>query len=140
MAGTPTHGCDVAVHGGTPTARRGAEAQDTLVSRALRAARAGDRDACAFLYARYADDVYVHVHRLLGDHEEAQDVVQRVFARLIHMIGACEARGEPFLPWALQVARSTAGEQVCERPAPVGELRVSAHKISTWSAPPPMPR
>lgn len=95
----------------------------------------------AFLYARYADEVYVHVRRIVGDQSEAQDVVQRMFARLNHVIGAYEGREEPFLPWVLHAARTAAMDHVTrERPAPIAELRVSAHGLPTWSAPPPMPR
>lgn len=115
--------------------------QDTLVVRALKAAQAGDRDACAFLYARYADDIYLHVRRFVGDHDEAQDVVQRVFARLMQMIG--EERRDPFLPWALRVARNTAAEhvraRVSARSAPIEALEQPAPQLSSLSVL-PMPR
>jgi DNA-directed RNA polymerase specialized sigma24 family protein len=140
MVGTPTQGRDAARPSGPPYAEEGAEPDNTLVPLALRRAQDGDRDAFAFLYARYADDVYLHVRRILGDDDEAQDVVQRVFERLIHAIGAYEERHGPFLHWVLRLARCVAGEHLCQSSAPIDARQVAVHEIAMWSAPPPMPR
>lgn len=140
MAGTPLQGRDAAGPSGAPSAEGAAEPEHTLVPFALSRAQAGDRDAFAFLYARYADDVYLHVRRILGDHDHAQDVAQRVFERLIHTIGAYEERHGPFLHWVLSLARSVAGECLPHRLTPIDAPQVTVREIATGSVSPPMPR
>ena len=53
-----------------------------MASRAMTRARAGDRDALSFLYARYADEVYGRARRIFDDHDTALDLTRRVFANL----------------------------------------------------------
>src|ERR1700688_2906929 len=53
-----------------------------VVSRAIKRAQAGDRQALGFLYAHYADNVYGYVRSIVRDHHEAEDVTQHVFAKL----------------------------------------------------------
>jgi RNA polymerase sigma-70 factor, ECF subfamily len=79
-----------------------------LVSRAVRRAQEGDRDALGFLYARYADNVYSYVRSIIRDYHDAEDVTQQVFAKLIHVIGKYEERDVPFFAWVLRVARNLA--------------------------------
>jgi hypothetical protein len=68
----------------------GVGARAPIASRALRRARAGDRDALSFLYARYADEVYGRARMGVDDHQMAVDITQRVFAKL----GGQPERGE----------------------------------------------
>ncbi len=77
-----------------------------LVSRAVKRAQAGDRQALGFLYARYADNVYGYVRSIVHDHHEAEDITQHVFAKLIGVIGSYEQRDVPFSTWILRVARN----------------------------------
>jgi RNA polymerase sigma-70 factor (ECF subfamily) len=79
-----------------------------LVSRAIRQAQAGDREALRFLYARYADDIYGYVRSIVHDSHEAEDVTQQVFAKLIHAIRKYEERDVPFFAWILRMARNLA--------------------------------
>jgi hypothetical protein len=62
----------------------GDQQQDGNVSvcRALTCALAGDRGAQAFLYARYADDVYGRVRMIIDDHDTAMDITRTVFTGL----------------------------------------------------------
>src|SRR5438445_6131488 len=82
------------------------QATTRLVSRAVKLAQAGDREALGFLYARYADNIYGYVRSLVHDHHDAEDVTQQVFAKLIHVIGKYEERDVPFFAWILRVARN----------------------------------
>ncbi len=91
-----------------------------LELQAIRRAQCGDREALGFLYARHADDVYDYVHGILDDHNEAEDVTQRVFAKLIHAIGRYEARDVPFLAWVLRVARDLATDRLRSQRTPCG--------------------
>src|SRR3954468_24056595 len=72
------------------------DAAKRLLSRAIRLAQAGDRDALAYIYARYADNIYGYVRSIVHDHHEAEDVTQHVFAKLIHVIGKYQERDVPF--------------------------------------------
>jgi DNA-directed RNA polymerase specialized sigma24 family protein len=87
-----------------------------LVSRAVKQARAGDRQALGFLYARYADNVYGCVRGIVHDHHEAEDITRQVFAELIAAIGSYEERDDvPFFAWILCVARNVTVDQTRRR-------------------------
>lgn len=102
------------------------QASRRLVTRAVRLAQAGDREALGFLYTRYADNVYGYVRSIVHDHHEAEDVTQHVFAKLIHVIGKYEERDVPFFAWILRVARNVAVDHIrYQRLIPVEELRKS---------------
>src|SRR2546421_10217705 len=97
-----------------------------LVSRAVRLAQQGDRDALAFLYARYADDIYAYVRSIDHDHHEAEDLSQHEFAKLMSVIGAYQERDVPFLAWMLLPARNVAIDHIRQqRLIPVQEIRTA---------------
>lgn len=97
-----------------------------LVSRAVKRAQEGDREALGFLYARFADNVYGYVHSIVRDQHEAEDITQQVFAKLMRVIGKYEEREVPFLAWILRVARNVAVDHIRRRrPIPVEEVRTS---------------
>jgi RNA polymerase sigma-70 factor, ECF subfamily len=97
-----------------------------LVSRAVKQAQAGDRQALGLLYAYYADNVYGYVRSIVHDHHEAEDVTQHVFAKLMHVIGKYEERDVPFFAWILRVARNVAVDHIrSQRLIPVEEVRTS---------------
>jgi RNA polymerase sigma-70 factor (ECF subfamily) len=103
----------------------GAGPSDTqLVARAVRRAQAGDRDAFAFLYTRYADNVHGYVRSIVHDHHEAEDITQHVFAKLFAVIGKYREREVPFFAWLLRVARNVAVDHMRQhRLVPVEEVR-----------------
>jgi RNA polymerase sigma-70 factor (ECF subfamily) len=97
-----------------------------LVSRAVKRAQEGDREALGFLYARYADNVCGYVRSIVHDQHEAEDITQHVFAKLIHVIGKYEERDVPFFAWILRVARNVAVDHIRrQRLIPVEEVRTS---------------
>src|SRR5580700_3932564 len=98
----------------------------SVVAQAVRRAQQGDRDALAFLYARYADNVYGYVRSIVHDQHEAEDVTQQVFAKLIRVIGKYEEREVPFFAWVLRVARNVAIDHLRrQRLVPVDEVRTT---------------
>ena len=127
---------DLPVRGGPRDASEDREeATSRLVSRAVKRAQAGDRDALAFLYARYADNLNGYVRSIVHDHHEAEDVTQQVFAKLIHVIGKYEEREVPFFAWILRVARNVAVDHLRKQlPVPVEEVRTTdrglAHSLA----------
>jgi RNA polymerase sigma-70 factor (ECF subfamily) len=99
-------------------------AGEIAVSRAVRRAQEGDRDALAFLYARFADDICGYARSIVHDHHEAEDVTQQVFAKLIRVIGKYQEREVPFFAWMLRVTRNVAVDHLRkQQPLPVEEVR-----------------
>jgi RNA polymerase sigma-70 factor, ECF subfamily len=97
-----------------------------LVSRAVRRAQAGDREAFAFLYARFAENINGYVRSIVHDHHEAEDVTQHVFAKLFSVIGKYQERNVPFFAWMLRVARNVAIDHIRQqRLVPVEEVRAT---------------
>lgn len=76
----------------------------SLVSRASE----GDREALGELYARYAENVFCCVYRILQDTHEAEDVTQGVFLKLMSVLPRYERREAPFAAWLMRVARNAA--------------------------------
>jgi RNA polymerase sigma-70 factor, ECF subfamily len=113
--------------GGTTMERstdQGAEDSTRLVSRAVKLAQEGDRDALAYLYARYADDIYGYVRSIVHDHHDAEDVTQHVFAKLITVLPSYRERSVPFFAWLLRVSRNVAVDHLRKRRlVPVEEVR-----------------
>jgi RNA polymerase sigma-70 factor (ECF subfamily) len=102
------------------------QAESRLVALAVGRAQAGDRDALAFLYARFADDICGYARSIVHDHHEAEDVTQQVFAKLIGAIGKYEERDVPFFAWMLRVTRNVALDHLRkQRCVPVEEVRGS---------------
>jgi RNA polymerase sigma-70 factor, ECF subfamily len=127
MAPTFTRGCCTEGESRREEAqRRGPTAHERPVARAVRRAQAGDRDALAFLYARYADNVHGYVRSIVQDHHEAEEVTRHVFAKLMQAIGGYEAREAPFLAWLIRVARNAALDHLRrQRLVPVEEVRIA---------------
>lgn len=116
----------VRVSGGSGGHDDESQASSRLVAKAVRRAQEGDRDAFAFLYARFADNVYGYVRSIVHDEHEAEDITQHVFAKLIRVIGKYEERDVPFFAWILRVSRNVAIDHIRrQRPIPVEDVRTS---------------
>ena len=100
------------------------EVQTGLVSRAVRAARDGDRDALRYLYVRFADNIYGYICSIVRDEHEAEDITQQVFAKLTAILPNYQERDVPFSAWILRVARNLALDHLRQRRAiPCEEIR-----------------
>jgi RNA polymerase sigma-70 factor, ECF subfamily len=118
---------------GSPRGAAGREdlATTRFVSRAVKRAQEGDREALGFLYARYADNVCGYVRSIVHDQHEAEDITQQVFAKLIHVIGKYEERDVPFFAWVLRVSRNVAVDHIRrQRAIPVEEVRGADESVS----------
>jgi RNA polymerase sigma-70 factor (ECF subfamily) len=94
-----------------------------LVSKAVEAAREGDRDALRFLYVRYADNIYGYVCSIIGDEHEAEDLTQQVFTKLPKALPKYQEREVPFSAWILRVARNLAVDYLrARRAVPCAEI------------------
>jgi RNA polymerase sigma-70 factor (ECF subfamily) len=76
--------------------------------RVVRAARAGDREAMGELYVLHAPAVHAHVLRVVKDADDADDVTQQVFAKLLTGLDRYRPGEAPFVVWVLRVARNAA--------------------------------
>jgi RNA polymerase sigma-70 factor (ECF subfamily) len=93
---------------------------------AIRAAKAGDRDALHYLYSHYADDMLKFVQSIVRNRHDAEDITQAVFAKLMRAIQKYEEREVPFAVWIRRVARNAALDHVrSRRQIPVEEVRIS---------------
>ena len=89
--------------------------RDPLVAQAVARAKAGDREAIAFLYTRYSDSVYGYVQSIVTDEHAAEDVTQQVFMKLMTVLDRYEPRKVPFAAWIVRVARNAAFDSLRDR-------------------------
>ena len=122
-------------HGGRLRRRRTLDqspATERLVLAAVARAKEGDDDALRFLYLRYADNVYGYVCSILRDEQEAEDVTQQVFAKLLVALGRYEPRVVPFSAWIMRVAHNAAIDHVrVRRPVPCADVRTVEPEVDT---------
>ena len=90
------------------------EANDTLVANPeeeagwIRDIANGDRSSFHKLHARYRAILFFTIHKVLGNYEDSEDVMQEVFAKIwskAHLFDL--SRGKP-LTWATTMARNRA--------------------------------
>ena len=76
---------------------------DALVDRAAR----GDAHAFRAIYEHLAPRLHRFVLVRVREAADAEDLVQRVFLKMIEALPRYEARGLPFAAWVFRVARNT---------------------------------
>jgi RNA polymerase sigma-70 factor (ECF subfamily) len=64
------------------------------------------------LYVLHAPAVHAHVLRVVGDVDDADDVTQQVFAKLLTGLDRYRPGEAPFVAWVLRVARNAALDHV----------------------------
>jgi RNA polymerase sigma-70 factor (ECF subfamily) len=86
-----------------------APAQDRLEGSLLvrRVAR-GDEGAVSELFDRYSPSLLAQIVSMLGDHAEAEDVLQEVFLQMWRQAGRYDHRRASVLTWLSMVARTRA--------------------------------
>ena len=98
---------DPAPAGSALTASRDEEAIRGLVI----AARNGDEAAFVSLYRTYAPAVYRFCLARVGLPEDAEDLLQQTFLRVVEALPRYEDRGVPFGAWLFRIARSVTVDQ-----------------------------
>jgi RNA polymerase sigma-70 factor (ECF subfamily) len=84
------------------------ESAERIVRRLVAQAKAGDNDAMRELYVRLAPGVQAYVMRIVVDRDDAEDVTQQIFAKLLTELWRYQPREAPFRAWVLRVARNVA--------------------------------
>ncbi|HEX4130136.1 MAG TPA: sigma-70 family RNA polymerase sigma factor [Pirellulales bacterium] len=88
---------------------------DAPLALVVEAAQAGDRDAFGLLAQRYERLVYTIALRRLGNHAEAQEVVQEVFMQVLRKIG--QLREPAALPgWLRSITARRVSNRITRRP------------------------
>ena len=112
---------------------------DPQVAGAVCRAQEGDEAAIRYLYLRFKDNVYGYVLSLVRDADDAEDITQQVFLKLIGVIHSYESRGVPFASWLLRVARNVAFDHLrqrrvmpCEEVYPVVRAADDAGRERRW--------
>lgn len=82
------------------------ERGDTELRDLVRRAKAGEGDALAALYDRYAERLYRYGLGRLGSPDAAEDLLQEVFVKVIEALPRYEERGAPFGAWLFRIARN----------------------------------
>lgn len=67
---------------------------------------ASDTEAFGELYIRYVRRIYTYIYYRTGDHQEAEDLTERVFQRAMHHIGRYRDQGVPFSAWLYRIAHN----------------------------------
>jgi RNA polymerase sigma-70 factor (ECF subfamily) len=89
----------------------------------VRAAQRGDGAALHALYVRYAPDVEQYVARIVP-RQDAEDVTQEVFAKLLKELWRYRPGDAPFAAWVMRVARNLAIDHLRRnRMIPCDEVR-----------------
>jgi RNA polymerase sigma-70 factor (ECF subfamily) len=98
--------------------------EERRVRRLVLAARAGDREAMRELYVRHAAGIHAYVLGMLGDQDDAEDITQHVFAKLLTELDRYRPGEAPFMAWVLRVAHNAAIDHMRRsRTVPCDEVR-----------------
>ncbi len=77
-------------------------------------ALAGDQRAFEVMVRRYSTPLFNFICHVLGDYDQACDVLQQVFTRFFTSLPKL-GTGEPFKPWLFQVARNCCIDELRRR-------------------------
>jgi RNA polymerase sigma-70 factor, ECF subfamily len=82
----------------------------------LNRARAGDSRAFTVIYDTYAGRLYRFLALRVTEPADAEDLLQRVFVKVIEALPRYEDRGLPFGAWLFRIARNVAIDHARARP------------------------
>ena len=93
------------------------------------AAAAGDVEAVGRLYDSLVSPIYRYVSLRVHRREDAEDLTQLVFERIVASLPRYRARGRPFEAWAFRIARNAVIDHVRrDRPyEPLAERHDAGH-------------
>jgi RNA polymerase sigma-70 factor (ECF subfamily) len=84
------------------------DAERRRTARAVRQVLDGDPEGFTYLYSRYSGPVYSYVCSIVRDRDDAADVTQQVFLKLMTAFPQYDVRRARFAAWILRVARNAA--------------------------------
>jgi RNA polymerase sigma-70 factor (ECF subfamily) len=80
---------------------------DDAINSQVERAQRGDRAAFAALYALFAERLYRFTRSRVANAQDAEDIVQQVFLKMIEALPRYRQRGTPFAAWLFRLARNT---------------------------------
>jgi RNA polymerase sigma-70 factor (ECF subfamily) len=86
--------------------------EELAVRRLVQRAKAGDHDAMRQLYVRFAPQVHDCVKRIVVNPDDADDLTQQIFAKLLTELWRYEPGEAPFRAWILRVSHNAAIDHV----------------------------
>jgi RNA polymerase sigma-70 factor, ECF subfamily len=90
----------------TPARTPSALGSDASVDELAIAATGGDVEAVGRLYDALVEPIYRYVAMRLRRREDAEDVTQLVFERIVAALPRYRHNGKPFAAWAFRIARN----------------------------------
>ena len=72
----------------------------------VRRAQKHNQEAFAELYERYFDKIYRYIVIRTGNTQEAEDMTQQVFLKVLRAISSFKWRGKPFSAWLFRIAHN----------------------------------
>jgi RNA polymerase sigma-70 factor (ECF subfamily) len=91
------------------------DSEEGRTRRVVGAARAGDREAMSELYVLHAPAVHAQVLRVVRNVDDADDVTQQVFVKVLTGLGRYRPGEVPFIAWVLRIARNAAIDHLRQR-------------------------
>lgn len=85
--------------------------EPSALARIIADAQRGDPAAHEALVDRYSGRLYGFFYRLLGRRDDAEDLMQEVFLRLVRMLAAYRDDGR-FEPWLFRIAANLARDRI----------------------------
>jgi RNA polymerase sigma-70 factor (ECF subfamily) len=93
-------------------AREAIRRRDLAIDDLAVAAAAGDVEAVGRLYDRLVAPIYRYVAVRVHRREDAEDLTQLVFERIVTSLPRYRSRGRPFEAWAFRIARNAVIDHV----------------------------
>jgi RNA polymerase sigma-70 factor (ECF subfamily) len=121
-------------HVGPPPLAAGAPAVQPGVNEVAVAAAGGDVEAIGRLYDALVDPIYRYVAIRVTRREDAEDLTQVVFERIVSSLPRYRDRGRPFEAWAFRIARNAVIDHV-RRERPHEPLDEGQHVAPTSASP-----
>jgi RNA polymerase sigma-70 factor (ECF subfamily) len=72
----------------------------------VRRAQAGDASSFAGLYERFHDKIFRYVYFKTGNPNDAEDITEDVFLRMLESINSFRWKGHPFSSWLFRIAHN----------------------------------
>jgi RNA polymerase sigma-70 factor (ECF subfamily) len=81
----------------------------------VRQMRAGDEDAFAIFYDRFAPGLFSMIYAILRDQKESEDVLQEAFLQMWKRTATYDARRSSLFTWAVMISRHKAIDRLRSR-------------------------
>lgn len=116
------------LHGDRTARRRGGVLPDDVtVDELARAATAGEVEAVGRLYDELVGPIYRYIAVRVRSREDAEDLTQLVFERVVAGLPRYRHTGRPFAAWAFRIARNAVIDHL-RRERPTEPLELTAER------------